>query len=424
VSDEDRETVETSYEMMSAIPDWSPTPPDATTPAYVIAGGASDGGELWRLELRPGDARPELTLERSDGDPVSSTLEDVLASSSYEPDLTDPIFGAIAKAATGVEFRPGAEDDYLDLGQSPVRGTIVPIPPTMGAFDFDLFFIDPPADYAALGGHMIALGVDAPSLSPSPTQSARTEVVGLSGAHEGVAWSVRFSGTFDGRESPCIEVTAEGEEGHLCPDPLHSTLARSTPYLVGVHRPGVYLVVGSVPPVVEEIRFVGDDDAIVLHHSRCAIGPLGWTDPDKNVCVITLPPEGSGTLEYLDAGGNVLFEDGLGWGSGTAEPEAPSPVDPVHGGTYWAVYPWVGAAGSPDAENVSAQLLEDFGIEAFPGGLSCDDGAAEALGTDAPQGIGVYFETKDEANAFAAQAGLLGHEADPFIARVTTYCLD
>ena len=65
-----------------------------------------------------------------------------------------------------------------------------------------------------------------------------------------------------------------------------------------------------------------------------------------------------------------------------------------------------------------------FGIEAFPGDLSCDDGAAEALGTDAPQGIGVYFETEDEANAFADQAGLLGHEADPVIARVTTYCLD
>ena len=38
--------------------------------------------------------------------------------------------------------------------------------------------------------------------------------------------------------------------------------------------------------------------------------------------------------------------------------------------------------------------------------------------------IGVYFETQEEANDFAMQAGLLGHEADPVIARVTTYCLD
>ena len=123
------------------------------------------------------------------------------------------------------------------------------------------------------------------------------------------------------------------------------------------------------------------------------MGPLGWTDPDRRVCAIALPPQDGGTFEYLDADGNVLFEDGMGWVIGERrEPEAPTPVDPVHGGTYWAVYPWVGAPGSREADDVSAQLLEEFGIEAFAGDLSCDDGAAEALGTDAPQGIGVYFE--------------------------------
>jgi hypothetical protein len=88
------------------------------------------------------------------------------------------------------------------------------------------------------------------------------------------------------------------------------------------------------------------------------------------------------------------------------------------------VYPWVGAPGDREADDVSASLLQEFGIEAFPGDLACDEGAAEALGTNAEQGIGVYFATQDEANAFADQAGLLGHEADPVIARVTTYCLD
>jgi hypothetical protein len=139
---------------------------------------------------------------------------------------------------------------------------------------------------------------------------------------------------------------------------------------------------------------------------------------------VTLPAEGSGALEYLDADGNVLFEEGIGWESGAAQPVEWTAVDPVHGGTYWAVYPWVGSAGSPEADDVSAQLMAEFGIEAFPGDLSCDDGAAEALGTNVPQGIRVYFETEDEANAFALQAGLLGHEGDPVIARVTTYCLD
>jgi hypothetical protein len=110
--------------------------------------------------------------------------------------------------------------------------------------------------------------------------------------------------------------------------------------------------------------------------------------------------------------------------SRAAEPVEPiAPSDLVHGGTYWAVYPWVGAAGSAEADDVSVQLLAEFGIEAGPGELACDQGAAEALGTDAEHGIGVYFETEDEANEFALQAGLLDH-TNPVIAHVTTYCLD
>jgi hypothetical protein len=101
----------------------------------------------------------------------------------------------------------------------------------------------------------------------------------------------------------------------------------------------------------------------------------------------------------------------------------PTPVEPMHGGVYWAVYPWVGAAGDREADDVSAELFAQFGIEAFPGDLGCDQGAAEALGTDAEQGIGVYFDTETEANDFAQIAGLLDHTRR-VIAHVTTYCLD
>ena len=87
------------------------------------------------------------------------------------------------------------------------------------------------------------------------------------------------------------------------------------------------------------------------------------------------------------------------------------------------MYPWVGAPGDREADDVSAGLLQEFGIEAFPGDLACDQGAAEGLGTDAKQGIGVYFDTEDEAGAFALQAGLLDHTRR-VIAHVTTYCLD
>jgi hypothetical protein len=420
VTDQDLAIVTSAFESMIVHNSWQPTLSRETSPGYVIAGD-SDQGENWRLELRPGDPRPELTLERSDGDPVSSTLEDVLSGSSYDPDLTDPIFGAVVKAATGVEFRPGGENDTLDLGQSRVAGTIVPIPPTMGAFDFDLFFIDPPADYAAFGGHVIALGVHVPSISPSP--AAEANVVELSGVYDGATWRVAFTGAF-ADQSACIEPLIDGDVfGQTCPEPLASTLARDLPYL-GSWSGTFFLRAGSVPIEVVEIRFVNDDDAIVPTDFQCEIGPSGWTDPDVKVCVQLLPMSGSGTVEYVDAAGNVVSDEGIAWGSGTAEPERPVPVDPVHGGTYWAVYAWIGAQGSREADDVSAQLLAEFGIEARPGDLACDEGAAAALGTDAEQGIGVYFETEDEANAFADQAGLLGHEGAPVIARVRTYCLD
>jgi hypothetical protein len=116
-----------------------------------------------------------------------------------------------------------------------------------------------------------------------------------------------------------------------------------------------------------------------------------------------------------------VSDEGIAWGF---DEPTPKPVQPQHGGTYWAVYAWLGSAGDREADDVSAMLLQDFGIEAFHGDLACDQGAAEALGTHAEQRIAVYFESEAHAQAFALDAGLLGHEADPVIAQVTTHCLD
>jgi hypothetical protein len=420
VSAEDREIVETTYEMMSAIPDWTPQPPDQVTPGYVVA-GFTEGGVPWRLEARPGQ---DVTISRVTSGSTSD-FEFALQNQpvtwccspiAYPGQVGGVVFGTVQRGASGVEFR-------ADNGSAAVEGTILPPPSSLGS-GFDLFFIE-----GANGlGDVVPVGLGTgdtipPTPSASPIAEPRDEVVELSGVFEGATWSVRFTGAF-ADQSACIEPVIDGDVfGQTCPPVMTTVASSGEPHLEDWY--GTFLLrAGSVPVEVVEIRFVNDDDAIVPTDFQCEMGPTGWTDPDVRVCVQLLPMSGSGTIEYVDAAGNVVSDEGIAWGSGTAEPEVPTPVDPVHGGTYWAVYPWVGAAGSPDAENMSAQLLEDFGIEAFPGDLSCDDGAAEALGTDAPQGIGVYFETKDEANAFAAQAGLLGHEADPFIARVTTYCLD
>jgi hypothetical protein len=79
---------------------------------------------------------------------------------------------------------------------------------------------------------------------------------------------------------------------------------------------------GSVPPEVAEVRFTSDDGTQPPAQSRCQLGPSGWTDPDKNVCALALPPEGSGTLQYLDANGAVVFEDGNAWDSARSNSNA------------------------------------------------------------------------------------------------------
>jgi hypothetical protein len=418
VTDTDRATALAAYESLTVDDGWEPIPPNNVTPAYVMAGGENGPGDDWRLELRPEGNALELSLQDGPGPTV------LLTDGSVEPLAwtgTDPIFGAVTRAATGVEFRPGTDSVDLALGQSPVAGTIMPLPPTLSSFDFDLFFIDPPQGYGELGGRVVALGIDAQQTVSPPAAEPRKGTVEFSGTFEGHEWAASFRGSFADRTA-CIYVDMDAErQTPLCPTELRDSLASGLPSLHG-WLTSFHLLTGSVPSEVVEIRFVGDDDAIVPQSFHCETGPLGWTDPDVRVCALLLPPDGSGTVEYLDGVGAVITEEAIAWG--TAEPEVPTPVSPIHGGVYWAVYPWVGAAGSREAEDVSARLLEEFGIEARPGDLACDQGAAEALGTNAEQGIAVYFETEEDANEFALRAGVLGHEAGPVIAHVTTYCLD
>jgi hypothetical protein len=410
VSEEDRETVETSYEMMSAIPDWELSPPDETTPAYVIAGGLTQAGSNWRLELRPSQENVRFSLIGS------AALSDfVIPPSVIEWAATDPIFGAISKEAATVEFR-GQDDPSIAIA-----GMIVPLPPSM-PFDFDLFFIE---GTAGIEGEAVALGPDGePIEGDSSVGTVRDDVVRIDGSTRGHGWTARFRGDF-GDGTACIGVTVDGEDSEpLCPRPVATSLAGDQPSLHIVNTAGLAVVVGSVPLDVAEIRFTSDSGSTMQEQFPCQMGPSGWTDPDRQVCAIALPPEDGGLFEYLDANGRVLFEEGMGWGASDPTVVEPLPVDPIHGGSYWAVYPWTGSTGDPAANEMVGQLFDEFGIQAWQGEIACDEGAAEALGTDDEWRVAVYFETQDEANAFADQAGLLGHEGGPVIARVTTYCLD
>ena len=314
VSDQDRETVETSYEMMSAIPDWKPVTPTEMTPAYVIAGGVTQAGEDWRLELRPSQENIRFSLV---GGPAAGTaLSDfVVPSSVIEWAATDPTFGAITKQAVAVEFR--SKDD----SSAAINGTIVPLPPSL-PFDFDLFFIE---GTAGIDGEAVALGPDGDVIEGDTSVGRlRQAVVGLSGSLLGHDWDARFTGAF-ADQSACIRVTVAEPSEPLCIKQLETSLAGSQPSMHLWVTGHLAVFAGSVPPDVAALRFTSDDGTDPPQQVRCEIGPSGWTDPDKNVCAIALPPEGSGTLQYLDTNGAVLFEEGNGWGSATAAAASASP---------------------------------------------------------------------------------------------------
>jgi hypothetical protein len=100
----------------------------------------------------------------------------------------------------------------------------------------------------------------------------------------------------------------------------------------------------------------------------------------------------------------------------------PTPAETVEqGGRYWGVYAVVAEAGSAELDE-AFNRLRDLGVAVGGfGELSCDEGAAEALGVDPDlHGVAVYFEKKADAQAFAATL-----DPPPVgVARVRTFCAD
>jgi hypothetical protein len=330
VSDEDRATVQTAYEMMSAIDDWTPEPPARDTPGFVVAGGRSAAGNEWRIEARPGtEVELSLFAPAPSGAPQISLGDAPLywcCSSMTTPgEAGDPIFGAVQPEAAVVEFRPSD-------GRDPIRGTILPSPPSLGS-DFDLFFIE---GTGGLEGDVVALRLEDRASEPPAVTEPREERVELSGTFLDQTWDVRFTGAFADR-SACIRVTIEEAYEPLCPRQLDTSLAGAQPSMHGWVTTRLHLLAGSVPPDVVEIRFTSDGGATPPTRFPCRTGPLGWTNPDRKVCVLALPPEGSGIFRYLDANGRVLFEEGMGWGSAAAA---------LH------EYPWTNVGGTITAQGV------------------------------------------------------------------------
>ena len=101
-------------------------------------------------------------------------------------------------------------------------------------------------------------------------------------------------------------------------------------------------------------------------------------------------------------------------------PGLPPPVTPTHGDPFFGLYLAAAPFGAKELDAAVRQLGK-LGVDAFPGDINCDEGAAEQL--DVPSDVAVvaiYFDRRRDAHAWL-------EELDPAplgIALVNTFCLD
>ena len=190
VSDDDRRAVIDAFNTMEVGGierfDAGDQPADA---AYVLAGGENAAGP-WTLQLRPSAGsilKSNIDLESITAEGGAVGLGDVIIGEAdpIEQAGGDPVFGAVAKDASGVELR-------LDDGTPAIPAQLVPLPPSM-PFDFNLFFASNPSDVAPTAVPLGIPGED-PSEAALPTPDvnpgARVIAEGDSGD---ASWRLEFS---------------------------------------------------------------------------------------------------------------------------------------------------------------------------------------------------------------------------------------
>ena len=240
-------------------------------PSYVLA-----AGDWWRaLELTPSanqanGGNVDLSLVRWTGGRRLAgtgdfTVPAVPVESCCDPHmiggpgkLSTPIrFGAVDKDATGVELRPSD-------GQAAIEGTLVPLPPSLMNFPFDLFIVNAPAE---VDGKVVATGLATPTpavtpadptitLSPSPdtavpSQTPQPGVPTIEGRGLGLHW--RASSTIENGEA-CIYVTIDDimESADACGD--------SSAPVLGVHAvDGGTILFGVLPPEPVAVEWETED---------------------------------------------------------------------------------------------------------------------------------------------------------------------
>jgi hypothetical protein len=139
-----------------------------------------------------------------------------------------------------------------------------------------------------------------------------------------------------------------------------------------------------------------------------AIGPAACAGAETQVATET--PDATGVTGATGATG------------GTEPQPLPTPItgNVLHGERYFGVYLAAAPFDAPELE-AAVEQLAGYGVEAFPGSIGCDQGAAEQLGVSPDLAVvAIYFERRPDATAWvdALDPPPLG------IAMVRTYCAD
>lgn len=307
VGDDDREAILRAFSGMQVS---DRTPETATAlrqPGYVIQGGQSQTDGPWQLEVSLARDGVDLFLVSRDGGGVEQISGVVVPSRTELQWVGDsPSFGAVTIDAHSMRLRPESGEDALPA-------TLVPLPASIAsevAEPFDLFFIENPTGLQ--GRRIEVFDAEGNQISPRPLEPVPTSTpdrmpsVTIDGSYLGANWRAEFNGPGPN----CIAVSIDAKVGPC--EGLAGAHFETNPALELVLFDQLAVFAGSVPTSVSAIRFIPDDGSGPNDvYARCRPAPLGW--PQVNVCAFAMPPAASGTFEYLDAEGTVLYQEGRGW---------------------------------------------------------------------------------------------------------------
>ncbi len=253
----------------------------------------------------------------------------------------------------------------------------------------------------------------------APNPDAASAAVLQTGTAGGEEWQLIAERQDDGLTLSMQAGSIGGGGGGFDAD---SSRLRLIDHVLGSGESAERIVFGAVPAEATRLEAVGEDWLGTLEVTRLDVPDE--IDAHLDALVFVGPPDIRFIVTAFDAAGHLIASAEVGHGTPTEGPvpEAPADATLEHGGTYWAVYLWVGETADAKAEAAVARAA-DLGYTTGVGDLACDQGAAEALGVAPDQSgsaVAIYFDSRADA---AAASGLF-EPAPVGIARVTTFCLD